>query len=349
MMLNLTELSSDPLEQQITTQLLRRIVSGDSSPGDTLLPARTLARRQHVNVASVIRAYEALAREGVVRPTGNDRYVVVSITAEHREEIRRRLDGARGSSESMRIEAEMETARQIQAALLPKRLPDEPWLSVAAYSKPSLTVGGDFHDVIELDDDRVAVVIADASGKGLAAAMMITNIHGVIRSEIHHESDIETTLCHVNDHLAEFSGSEKFATLFYGVLDRRSGVFEFANAGHDHPIVVRADGTSERLEIGGTVLGILPGAAFATARVTIAPGDLIFLYTDGVTETRNGADEEYGEERLLDILRRERDQAAQGVVDAVLADVVSFEAPGSLQDDRTLLVMQAKDAPSRYV
>lgn len=348
MILNLTELSNNPLHEQISVQLLRSILSGDYEPGHELLPARALASRQHVSVSSVARAYDALEQEGVIRRVANHQYVVVPMNEESREEIRhRRLRGAVDPNEWRRLETEMATARQIQAGLLPKCLPDDAWLTIAAYTEPSLTVGGDFHDVISLDADRVAVVIADASGKGLPAAMMISQIHGMLHSEVNHGNSIRTTLRNVNDQLAEFSDKEKFLTLFYGVFERSTGVFEFANAGHNHPILMREDGSSEPLVAGGMVLGIAPGADFATGKVTLGTGDMVFLYTDGVTETRDALDEEYGEARLLDILRRNRYQPADAVIDAVLTDLCSFHAAKSLQDDRTLLVLKAKDVAAR--
>ncbi len=348
MILNLTELSSDPLHEQISEQLLRRILSGDYEPGHELLPARSLASRQYVSVSSVARAYDALEKEGVIRLVANQQYVVAPMNPESRRDIRRRwLRGDIDATEWQCLETEMATARQIQAGLLPKCLPDDAWLTIAAYSEPSRTVGGDFHDVIPLDADRVAVVIADASGKGLPAAMMVSQIHGMLHSEINHGNDIRTTLRNVNDQLAEFSDEERFLTLFYGVFERSTGVFEFANAGHNHPILMRADGSSEPLVTGGTVLGIAPGADFATAKVTLGTGDMVFLYTDGVTETRDLLDEEYGEARLLDVLRRNRYQPADEVIAAVLTNLHSFHAAESLQDDRTLLVLKAKDVAAR--
>ncbi|MDH3216360.1 MAG: SpoIIE family protein phosphatase [Candidatus Krumholzibacteria bacterium] len=365
MILNLTELSNEPMDEQITMQLLRRILAGDLRAGDLLVPARTLASRQRVGMSTVRRAYEALAKRGVVRRLAGDRYVVATLSPEAEEKIRHRLSqkdagGRAGMQEILShdgfdvdadegrwMEADMATARQIQADLLPKELPDEPGLRVAAYCKPSLTVGGDFYDVIALDQDRIAIVIADASGKGLPAAMMISQLHGMFRSEINHGNDISITLRHVNDHLAAFSSPEKFATVFIGIFDRSTGEFEYANAGHNHPVLMRADGTSEPLEAGGTILGIFPGADFVTETVVLDAGDLLFLYTDGVTETRNATDEEYGEDRLLDLLRRHRERPADGVVETVLRDLGGFQATEPLQDDRTCLVLKSEAVAAR--
>jgi len=344
MILNLTELSNEPLDEQIAAQLLRRILSGDLETGHGLEPARIVARRQRVSVSSVRRAYEALEKEGVIRCAGDERYVVAPISRETEERIHRRhLEGTVDTDEWRRLEADMATAREIQADLLPKDLPNEPGLRVAAYAKSSLAVGGDFYDVIPVDRDRVAIVIADASGKGLPAAMMISQLHGMFRSEIKNGNDIPTTLRHINDHIAAFSSPERFATVFYGIFDRSTAVLEFANAGHNHPVVMRAGGMSEPLTVGGTILGIFPGADFVTETVVLNAGDLLFLYTDGVTETRNACDEEYGETRLLDLLHDNRDRPADEVIDAVIGDLGTFQATEPLQDDRTCLVLKAEE------
>jgi len=360
MILNLTELSSEPLNEQIAAQLLQRILSGDLEAGHCLEAARVLARSERVSIRSVERAYETLEKEGVIRSVDADRsvgadryvdagrYVVMPMNHETKEQLRlRRQERPVDASEWRRMQADMAMARQVQANLLPKNLPDGPELRVAAYARSSLAVGGDFYDVIPLDDNRVAVVIADASGKGLPAAMMISQLHGMFRSEINNGNDIPTTLRNINDHIAAFSSPEKFATVFFGIFNRSTGVFEFANAGHNHPVLMRANGMSEPLTVGGTILGIFPGANFTTESVFLTEGDLLFLYTDGVTETRNTDDEEYGETRLINLLRRNRDRSAHEVIEAAINELNEFQATEPLQDDRTCLVLKAEEVAAK--
>ncbi len=245
--------------------------------------------------------------------------------------------------EKRRMEEELNMARQIQADLLPKELPGDEYIDLAAYSRPSRTVGGDFYDYIPIDEHRLGLVIADACGKGLPAAMIISQIQAMMKSEINNGNDVPTVLKHVNKQVVRFTPKDKFVTLFYGVFDRESQQFEYATAGHNYPVLIRKDGSNENLSVGGPGLGIFSEANFETETVRLQEGDLVFFYTDGVTETMNLKNEEYGEQRLLDMLVRHRHLSARGIIDTMLDDLDNFHSIGPLQDDRTVLVLKSNN------
>ena len=238
-------------------------------------------------------------------------------------------------------------AREMQVHLLPEPLPVDARMSMAGYSKPSRTVGGDFYDWLPLDEHRVAVVIADASGKGLPAAMLMVQTQAILRNELRHDASLATALDTLNSHLLRTTTAECFVTLFLGAFDRRSGTFEYTNAGHIFPVLVRGDGSIERLETGGLPLGIVPNHGYSAGAAVLRPGDLLCFVTDGVTESTNDAGDEYGEGRLMDAIKEARHLDAQGVIEHLIADLREFEDVGqgaSLHDDRTVLVLRANPA-----
>ncbi len=211
---------------------------------------------------------------------------------------------------------------------------------MTAYSKPSRNVGGDFYDYIPIDHNRFGIVIGDACGKGLPAAILISQIQAIIRSEANNGNRVEEIMRYTNQQLLRFTLKNKFVTLFYGELDRKLRQLTYVRAGHYYPFLIRSEGSFECLEIGGPALGIFPDITFRTGTVNLEAGDVICLYTDGVTETFNHQNEEYGEGRLLEILVRNREKDADEIIDAVLEDLEGFDQLQNLQDDRTLLVLK---------
>jgi sigma-B regulation protein RsbU (phosphoserine phosphatase) len=162
----------------------------------------------------------------------------------------------------------------------------------------------------------------------------------MMRSEVSNGNSIERILGNINRQLLQFTPRNSFATLFYGILDQHDGKFHYATAGHNYPIWIRRNGESDFLREGGPALGLLTGARFQSARVNLAPGDILFLYTDGITETMNPALEEYGEERLRDLLRRSRHLNSQQIIQTVLEDLENFAGDNHTRDDRTMLVLK---------
>jgi sigma-B regulation protein RsbU (phosphoserine phosphatase) len=337
-MLNLTEMSPEPIYNQISRQLFERIISGEFSVGSELAPIRTLARKEHVSVNTIKKAYLKLEQNGIIKRQSSDRFVIASITEEQKQRITQKLFKPNGHNDD--IEAELKLAGQIQKSLLPQNLPCDNQLCMAAYFQPSHTVGGDFYDYIPIDENKFGIVIGDTCGKGLPAAILVSQIQAIIRSEANNGNCIEDILRYTNQQLIRFTLKNKFVTLFYGELDRKSRQFTYVRAGHYYPFLIHNDGRVECLEAGGPALGIFSNTAFQIGKVNLETGDLVCLYTDGVTETFNQLNDEYGEERLLQVLKRNRGKAADKIIDAVLEDLKNFNESENLQDDRTLLVFK---------
>ncbi len=242
--------------------------------------------------------------------------------------------------EKRRMDEELNMARQIQADLLPKELPDNEHFSLAVYSKPSRTIGGDFYDFIPIDENRFGLIIADGCGKGLPAAMLISQIQAMMKSEINNGNDIQQILENVNKMVVRYTPRDKFVTLFYGVYDQSNNQFEFATAGHNYPIWLRGNGKCDTLAKGGPALGLIEEAKYKIETVNLSVNDVILFYTDGVTETMDNAKEQYGENRLYDLLAQSRHLPAQEIVDSILDDLNNFNNDEALQDDRTILVLK---------
>jgi len=499
MFLNLTDISAEPLHSQISRQLTEKIVDGDLDDGDKLMPIRTLARKQHVNVNTVRRAYAELEREGLIESRAENGFFVAPLTPEQKQAIafQRRLGkqsllnvvevfskelisvfdpvklrsiiethfkshlqvknvvfvlfndqtghysmlptdaftrnesihqddklldymgraahpfkidevfknlnpsplmeqltkrdvriivplkeasqllGFLGLTEKRnttdytneelnllpvlanqfvtalttarfyveavqkrRMDEELSMARQIQADLLPKTLPNDHRFSISAFSKPSQTVGGDFYDVVIIDENRIGLVTGDACGKGLPAAMLISQVQAMLKSEINNGNSLKQILMHLNHQIACFTPKDKFITFFFGIYDKTSGLFEYTSAGHDYPIHMTEDGSWNVLKVGGPALGIIHDSQYDIGSVHLQTGDTVFLYTDGVTESMNTEMEEFGVDRLRDILLQNPQLDSQGIVDTIQESLNAFTGEKAPLDDRTMLVLK---------
>lgn len=501
MLLNLTELSTEPLHIQIIRQLSEKIIDGDLREGVELEPVNLFARSQQVSRNTVQRAYNALAREGLIRTRRSSGFYVAALTPDQKQEIaRQRLSGKdstlstiesfskqlisvfdpdklrqiveenikkallvrsvtfvfyneqqdvytfypceefpqpelvdrtdeifkiitkfklpvtvkdfqSGSNncglsqqllkrqielilpliesdellgflgltakvdgnayskddlnllkillnqfvtalatarfyveaiERRRMQDDIATAMQIQHDLLPKKLPDEDQISVSAHISSRHAVSGDFYDYLPIDAARFGLVIGDACGSGLSAALLISQIQAILKSEMQRPQNLPAMLNNLNQQLVRFTPKDKFVTLFYGVFNKKSRIFEYVTAGHNHPLVMRKDGTWQWLKVGGPALGVLQPATYATGKIHLRAGDFIFFYTDGVTETMNAQREEYGEPRLLELLKSQTAANSSQIVHSVLQDLTHFAEEIEPQDDRTILVLKIK-------
>ena len=244
------------------------------------------------------------------------------------------------SLEKQRLDEEMAMARQIQLDLLPKCPPRAETFHICASSIPSRTIGGDFYDFIHRENGLIGMVIADASGKGMPAALLVAQIQAMLRSEVGNNIKISRILYNINRYVVQSTSSEKFATLFYGEFDQNNSEFRYSNAGHNYPILVRADGTHEPLSKGGILLGAFPGAEYQEGLVKFHKNDVLFLYTDGLSEAQNERDEEYGEERITNYIVRNRDLDVNTIADGILNDVRGFDPTDPPRDDTTLIVLK---------
>lgn len=243
--------------------------------------------------------------------------------------------------EKERLEEEMRLAREIQERLQPQKIPNHPGLDLATLALPSRHVAGDYFDLIKLDENRLLVAIADVTGKGVPASLLMSNLQACLHVMVPMELSLEEGTAHINRVICQNTGYDKFITYFHGVYDARDRSFQYVNAGHNPPTLVRADGTIELLETGGLLLGVMQGIPYERGTVTLHEGDVLVLFTDGVTEAMSPDDEEYGEERLEPLLQAQRHGAASDILEAVRTDIRTFTdyAP-TLSDDLTMIVMK---------
>jgi sigma-B regulation protein RsbU (phosphoserine phosphatase) len=244
------------------------------------------------------------------------------------------------SLEKQRLDEEMAMARQIQLDLLPKHPPSSESFSISAFSVPSRTIGGDFYDFIPKGNDAFGMVIADASGKGLPAALLVAQVQAMLRSEIGNNNNISDILGNLNRYVSELTASGKYATLFYGEFNSKSHEFRCANAGHNHPILVRADGSCEMLKKGGIIIGAFNNACFEDDVTFLNKDDILFLYTDGLSEAMNKNEEEYGEERIINYLIDKRTLSTNQIIEGILKDVRQFDETYPPRDDTTLIALK---------
>jgi sigma-B regulation protein RsbU (phosphoserine phosphatase) len=248
------------------------------------------------------------------------------------------------SLERIRLQEEVSMARQIQLDLLPSEPPKLTCSEISALSTPSRTVGGDFYDFIELDNGCIGVVIADASGKGMPAALMIAQIQAIIRSEVTNGNSIPTMLKHLNQQVVTTTSSEKYATLFYGELHPDTGEFHYSNAGHNYPILIRGDGSMELLQVGGLVVGALPHMEYQSAKTVLGSDDILFLFTDGLSEAMDDQEQEYTEDRIREFVHSHRNEDACDLMAHILEDVLAFDPTDPPRDDTTIVAIKMNDA-----
>jgi phosphoserine phosphatase RsbU/P len=237
-----------------------------------------------------------------------------------------------------RAAQEMEIARQVQAKLLPQQAPALATLDCAGNCIQTRAVGGDYYDFLDLGAGRLGMVLADISGKGISAALLMANLQANLRSQYALAlEDIPRLLRSVNHLFYKNTETQHYATAFFAVYDGEARTLRYVNCGHNAPMLLRASGEAERLEGTATVLGLFEQWDCEVAERRLFPGDVLAIYTDGVTESVGAGDEEYGEIRLLRALQANRSRSARELMDAVIADVQQFSS-GEQADDLTLVI-----------
>ena len=243
--------------------------------------------------------------------------------------------------EKERIEKELEIAGHIQRRLLPKVLPSLDGYQLDAVARPTKLVGGDFYDFVPLEDGKYAIVIADVSGKGVPAALLVSTFHASLHAFISGETNLARIVGRLNGVIFENTVAERYITAFMGILDPRGGTLTYVNAGHCYPFVFRSQEVSiTPLEATGMPLGVFAGVGFEQVTQKLEPADFLVLYTDGVTEAMNSSSEEYGEERFRLAMVGQSDQSASGFLGGIVADVEKFVSGEPQSDDLTMVVLK---------
>jgi sigma-B regulation protein RsbU (phosphoserine phosphatase) len=244
-----------------------------------------------------------------------------------------------------RVNREMEIAREVQERLFPQEMPEIAGATIAGHCRPALGVGGDYYDVFTLEDGRLGLAIGDVSGKGIAAALLMASLRASLRGvSLDTPRDFAKLMDKVNRLVYEASASNRYATFFFAAYDPAARRLDCVNAGHNPPVVLRcgADGKAEviRLEADGPVVGLLPLAPYTEQSVALQPGDLLVMFTDGISEAMTHDDEEWGEERMIAAAQLCREKTANAVMKDIFRDVDGFTAGAPQHDDMTLLVLK---------
>jgi phosphoserine phosphatase RsbU/P len=319
----------DTTSGQEGLDLLSRVQAVDST-----LPIVVMTAWGSVELA--VEAMRRGVRDFILKPWENKRLLSIL-----RTQIE--LGHAMRATQQLKKEQERELveARSIQRRLLPTEIPQIERYKIAGAWRPARTVSGDYFDVLKFSESEAALCIADVSGKGMPAALLMSNVQAAVHA-FASESISPSELCaKVNRVVSSSTGEDKFITFFYGLVNAVENKLVYTNAGHSAGLLLRRDDSLIRLEPDGAVLGPFPGWAYKHQEIELQPGDRLLLFTDGVTECRSEAGDEFGEDRLVELLMENRDIDAEDLRDSIVDAVVSFGG-GDFQDDATLLVLCAE-------
>lgn len=256
------------------------------------------------------------------------------------------------AKEKERLQSEIEIAREVQSQLYPREVPHAKTLRMTAVCQPARMVSGDYYDYESIRESQVALAIGDVAGKGISAALLMATLQSSLRTQLQSWLEVAAApgngsvslpvstsrlVSRLNVQLHALTSPEKYATFLLGIYDEPSGMFTYTNAGHLPPLLIR-DGTAERLDVNGTVVGAFAFSSYGESRVQMKPGDLLVCFTDGVTEPENEYGEMFGEDRLADLIARHAHRTEEQIVEMVLASVHEWTSSEELQDDMTLMV-----------
>ena len=242
--------------------------------------------------------------------------------------------------EKQKMEEELALAREIQQKLLPKKCPQLEKYEIEGINISSLQVSGDYFDCIKLDENNYCLAIADVSGKGTPASLLMANLQAVLNALIESNSQLEEITGRINNLIHKNTNYDKFITFFIGILNIKENTFQYVNAGHNPPFFMHKDGNVELLESGGLILGMMPNAPYEQDKVQLKQGDWIVMFTDGVTEAQDKDDEDFEEERLMELLLDNKFASAEVMKDKILTAVKDYTGDVPQSDDITLLILK---------
>ena len=259
---------------------------------------------------------------------------VASIKIEHERLLEERL-------EKRRMEEELKVASEIQMRLQPVAPPKIDGWDMTGVSFPCREIGGDYYDFIQCKNDPcLTVAVGDVSGKGTGAALLMSSLHAAVRAQAQTRRSISEVMGEINEYIYENSPSNKFLTLFYGQLNPQTGELKYSNGGHNPPMLVRTTGEVLRLDKGGLPIGMMKGMPYQEASVFFGPGDVLVIYSDGITESVNEKDEEFEEGRLIEVVRNNLNRSASGIRDRIDEALSRFVGTMAPVDDMTLMIIK---------
>ncbi|MBD0373377.1 MAG: SpoIIE family protein phosphatase [Pyrinomonadaceae bacterium] len=279
--------------------------------------------------------------------------------------------------ERERLEREVELAHEVQSRLFPSRVPDLLTLEAAAECRAARGVAGDYYDYVQVAPGLVAFALGDVSGKGMSASLVMSNLQATLRAQaaitserlsiaeravaasaatntgtdkllarVVADADIDGAVArkvtNINTQLCQSTDANRFATLFLTLYEDRTRTLRYTNGGHNAPILVRADGTVERLTTGGMMVGAFEWATYEEGKTQLEAGDVLVIYSDGITEAERAPGEEYGEQRLVELVIKHRRSSAHDIREAIFADVDAWSGEKERGDDQTLVIMKAR-------
>ena len=266
-----------------------------------------------------------------------DLQLTIDRTLEHMAEWREALASR---DKLVSLQNELSVASSIQQSILPTRFPRGQGYEVFGNMEPARSVGGDFYDVYLLESDRIGIAIADVSDKGVPASLFMMSTRTLLKGSSIGNSRPESVITEVNNLVAEDNDAAMFVTVLYGVYNPSTGSFTYCSGGHNAPLIVHKDGTSELLPMNsGIALGVMPGMDYESTTVSLDPGDTVLLYTDGVTEAMDADDNEFGDDRLLDIFTNAPPAGCKEATEAVFNAVAAFAGDTPQSDDITCLAL----------
>lgn len=242
--------------------------------------------------------------------------------------------------EKQRLERELALARGIQRRLLPDAPPVVPGYDIAVLNEPSYEVGGDYYDFLTLGPNTLLLVVADVEGKGVSSALVMSNLQATLRALVMHLHSLEVITLSLNEMILTDTRSEKFMSIFLGLVDTRRCGLHYINAGHIPPMLVRADGDVVALEEGGMVIGLFNAVEYKRGSLKLTPGDVLLCCTDGIVEASNVQHEEFGMQRLIEMVKAHRRLSAQEMVNEIGRQVSDYARGGSHKDDKVLMVVK---------
>jgi sigma-B regulation protein RsbU (phosphoserine phosphatase) len=315
-----TELEREQL-QKLDTQLLLPLVSQEKLIGFMSLSAK---KSEEPYSTSDVRLLQSVATQTGLALENSHLTAAIAAEVAQRERLNR----------------ELEIAREVQEHLFPRNYPAVPCLDYAGRCRPALRVGGDYYDFLELADGCLGIAIGDISGKGVPAALLMASLQASLRGQtISGTQDLGKLMSNMNRLIFETTPANRYATFFYGQYQPATQLFSYVNGGHNPPMVLR-NGEVLRLEVGGPAVGLFQSACYSQGQIQLTSGDVVLLYTDGMSEAMNAKDEEWGEERMIGVVTSCRSLPAVGIIEDLMRAVDVFVAGAPQHDDMTLMIVK---------